>query len=659
MPNLTRRFAPVLFVVLVLAVVYVATLQTQISGSFKEDSPANILKNEYIKDVSEIQVALNTWGTIHHTGYPLYAILGNLFTVPFRAIGIGPAAAASLVATTWGVVMLACFGRLIGRLIGRPWLAAGGVILLGVTRSIWVHQVIAEVYSMSLAITALLLLIALWPGTWSAERRFLWMALIGGIGVAHHRAVAFVAPGLLLAIWPHLRAAGGPSRGLLIKALGLVLIGFLPYIYLPLREHQGGDWVYGEPGTLRGFWIEFSGKEANRLVQPPADAAALWHNLTDTWTILARELTLPGLLLSLIALGTALTVSPHCRAARIVSLCAAGPLIFTLYYHTAVLPQAILLPVLLALVFGVALAADWLIAYFTPPPPKKSPRRKPAGPPPQPARRLPAALMAGLLLWAGGLIGWNYGYIHALVTEPTGQQTIERLKTLPRDQKIAVMLPWGPRYAAASYSRLVTGENDDLLTVDHKANYPQLIADGYQIWTEPDTFYTYPPPWPSAYGAPSNWWIDHLGTISLTSAAPGFVRLLNTPWLADPDSPPGMPVIYGIERRAAWLSCDARQIYLHVVWSADSVPTVDPSIFVHLTGDDPGPNPINADSRYPVYGLYPFTRWSPGELVRDDFTLPRLPDKTVVRFGLYEQDASGQFVNYGEKVLPVAGCEPE
>ena len=48
----------------------------------------------------------------------------------------------------------------------------------------------------------------------------------------------------------------------------------------------------------------------------------------------------------------------------------------------------------------------------------------------------------------------------------------------------------------------------------------------------------------------------------------------------------------------------------------------------------------------------------PGEIVRDDFTLPRLPDKTQVRFGLYEQDTSGQFVNYGETVLPVAACGP-
>ena len=69
---------------LALAGLAAATLQTHISCSFGETSAQNILYNEYIKDVAEIQVALNVWGTIHHTGYPLFAILGNLFTLPLR-----------------------------------------------------------------------------------------------------------------------------------------------------------------------------------------------------------------------------------------------------------------------------------------------------------------------------------------------------------------------------------------------------------------------------------------------------------------------------------------------------------------------------------------------------------------------------------------------
>jgi hypothetical protein len=625
---------------LALAVVYASTLQTQISGSFQKNAPDQVLKNEYIKDVAEIQVALNVWGTIHHTGYPLFAILGNLFTLPLRAVGVEPAAAASLYATFWGAILLGALGLLLWRLTGSGIVAALSVVLLGLARSIWIHNVIAEVYSMSLAITALMFVVALWPapwrGAWSFERRVGWLMLLGGIGVAHHRAVAFVAPGLLLAVWPHLWAKRRRWRKMAPPAVALALIGFLPYLYLPVREWQGSAWVYGEPGTLRGFWTEFSGKEASYLVNLPSDLAGLWHNAASVWQILIHEITLPGLLAGLIGLGIAVTVSLQRRAARVIALSAAGPTLFAVFYHTAVLPEAILMPAVLALIFGVALTVNDL-------------RRE----------RYGAWALVGMGVWAVALAGWHYGYVHELVTEPDGIKTIERIEQLPRDGQTALMLPWGPRYAAASYSKLVTGDNRDLTIVDHKGDYRALLAEGYRLYTEPETFYTYPPPWPTDYGAASDWWTEHLGYLYLTSAAPGFIQLQNVPALAGPDEALGTPIVYGITRRQAWLTCTDRWIYLHVVWSADNRPDGDPSIFVHLTADEPAPNPPNADARHPVYSLYPFARWSPGEIVRDDFTLPRLPDKTQVRFGLYDQDASGQFINYGEVILPITGCLPE
>ena len=636
-PGVWRQIASFL-PALALLLLYAATLQTHISGSFGETSPQNVLRNEYIKDVAEIQVALNVWGTIHHTGYPLFALSGNLFTWPLRALGAEPAAAASLVATAWGLVLLTSFATLLGRLSGRPWLGVLGAVVLGTARSFWIHTVIAEVYSMSLAITALLLLVALWPapwrGSWSARRRFLTLALLGGIGVAHHRAVAFVAPGLIAAIGPALWRERPPWRRLMLQTAGLFALGFLPYLYLPLRAWQGADWVYGEPGTLRGLWIEFSGREADRLVRLPASTNELANNLADTWRILVHELSLPGLLIAIVGLLLAVTVTPHRRTARLLTLCAAGPTLFAVCYHTAVLPQAVLMPTVLVLVFATMLTADWLVRRW---------------------QRSAALIALGLAVWAAGLAAWHYPYVRELVDEPTGQQTIARMARLPREGRAALMFPWGPRYAAASYARLVTGQYADILVVDHKADYRALVSAGYRLYTEPETFYTYPPPWPSAYGSPSPWWSERLGDFTLSSAAPGYVELLTVPQLLAPDEPLGEPLAYGIHRRTAWLTCDDTHVYLHVIWSAGRRPDGDPSIFVHLTGDVPAPNPLTADSRYPVYGLYPFTELAPGQWVRDDFTLPRLPNKTMVRFGLYEP-RDGGFVNYGEMVLPLADC---
>lgn len=624
-----------------LAIAYALTLQTQIAGSFNEQfSPESRLKNEYIKDVSEIQVALNVWGTIHHTGYPLFALLGNLFTLPLRLAGLEPAAAASLYALAWGLVALGAFGWLVQRLNGRPALALLSVGVLGLARSIWLHNVVAEVYSMSLALAMSMLLIALWPGpwrgAWGVRRRVLALALLGGIGVAHHRAVAFVAPGLLAAVWLHRDDEPVNWPQTVVAALGLGALGFVPYIYMPLREWQGGAWVYGEPGTLRGLWTEFTGREAERLVALPSDLAGWVANARSVVTILARELTPPGLLAALGGTLVALTVAPQRQAARLMALAALGPLAFAVAFHTAVLPEAILMPVSLALVFETALALDWLLAL-------------------RPRAALAAA--AALAVWAGALGARHYTLIDELVREPSGLQTVERLAHIPRGERIAVFYPWGPRFAAASYARLVTQQRADLAIIDHKADLGRLLAEGYTVLTEPETFYTFTPPWNSAYGAPSLWWTDRLGALYPHSGVPGYIEIERAPALSGTADPAATPLAGGIGWRDAWLTCDAREIVLHVIWETSSHPDSSPSIFVHLLSETPGPPLAQADRRSPVYGLYPFTQWQPDEIVSDEFVLPRVPGGATVRFGLYEQDASGGFINYEAAALPVSGCD--
>lgn len=626
-----------------LALAYALTLQTHVAGSFNEQlSPATRLKNEYIKDVSEIQVALNVWGTVHHTGYPLYTVLGNLFTLPLRLIGVEPATAASLYALVWGIVALGTFARLVQRLTGRLALAALSAGVLGLARSIWLHNVVAEVYSMSLAITMLMLAIALWPepwrGAWGLRRRFLALALLGGIGVAHHRAVAFVAPGLLAAVWLHRRDEPIYWPRTVLAAIGLFLLGFIPYIYLPLREWQGAEWVYGEPGTLRGLWTEFTGREADRLITLPADAAGWGENARRVITILARELTLPGLIAAVAGTLAALSGGRHRTAARLMALAALGPLAFAVAFHSAVLPEAILMPVVAALIFETALALDRLAIV------------RPA------AGRVAAA---GLAAWAIALGVVHGSLVRELVREPSGLQTIERLARVPPGERTAIFYPWGPRYAAASYARLATGERRDLLIVDHKADLRALLDDGYTLLTEPETFYTFPPSWDSPYGAGSGWWANQIGALYLQSGPPGFIAIRRTPSLAGADDAAGTRLVDGIAWRDAWLACSADDITLHVIWQARQQPSRSPSVFVHLLADG-SPLPLaQADQRAPVYGLRPFTQWSPGEIIHDTYALPRLPGAAAVRFGLYEQNPAGEFTNYEAATLPLDTCRPD
>src|SRR5690606_38677354 len=127
---------------IILCCVYRLTLQTIPNGS----------SHYFMIDVGETQVVLNHWGTLHATGYPLYVITGNLLTGIMVAAGISSVTAPALVSLLRGLMAIALIFALAHRLSGRVWLSAGVTILYGLSRTMWIHNIIAEIYSFTLLI---------------------------------------------------------------------------------------------------------------------------------------------------------------------------------------------------------------------------------------------------------------------------------------------------------------------------------------------------------------------------------------------------------------------------------------------------------------------------------------------------------------------------
>ena len=625
-----RRQAALLLALTLIALIliYLPTLLTQVTGGVE----VNGQQNPYIDDVAEIQVALNVWGTIHYSGYPLYAILGNLATRVFRAVGINPAAAACLYAMTWGLVALSLFYVLIYHLTNKAYVAAAATLVLGLARSVWIHNVIAEVYSMALAFEVLLLLIALWrPVVTAADGQWrTWLlALVGGFGVAHHRTVALMAPGLLLAVWPGLRAQGRRAWITLGIAVLIGVIGFVPYLYLPARALAHATWVYGDPGTLSGFWREFTGAEASWLMHLPAGANAWANDFVDTFRILITELTLPLFILSGLSLLWAMFRSRFRREARIAFVCTLGYFVFLFALHEVVMPQAVAMPVVMILVLGLAFGLDGLAERLR-----------------QPVLRYAVvggfAIIAALLL-----IPAQSGFISTLTHDTTGQEMIALAKQVPRANGTNVfMLPWGPRYAAVAFSKYVINENADLPIVTHNADFGALAKQGEVIYTEKDTFYQFP----------LSWWDQRMGHVYLSSAGDRLVAIRSMPLTQT--SAQAQPVGHGVVMHDYSVCADDKGFHLTVVWGAESKPDADLSVFVKLLQGDSVI--AQADSNAPVYGQYPTSRWSANEIVQDNYLLPKLPQATDITFGMYQQQPSGEFVNYGTtkvSLAGVSGCE--
>lgn len=109
-------------------------------------------------------------------------------------MGIPPAAGASLYSALWGAVAIALLTALMLEVEVRPSLALITSLLFALSTSMWVDASLAELHTMTMALTFAGLLFALRFYRRGAKGDFYWLAFIEGQGVAHQRAFVFSLP---------------------------------------------------------------------------------------------------------------------------------------------------------------------------------------------------------------------------------------------------------------------------------------------------------------------------------------------------------------------------------------------------------------------------------------------------------------------------------
>lgn len=328
----------------------------------------------FFDDSLEFQYVAPTFGIAHPTGYPLYTILAGLWThlLPFGTWA-GRVNLLSAVAAAVTVGLVAHLGRtLVTDRAGTPnlWAGVAAAAAFGLG-PVWVGQAtLAEVYALHNALVAGVLAAALGLNrtldhsqpTPRTDRRMTLLALLVGLGLAHHRTIVLTAlPVLVYLIW------SAPTllrpRRVWWRWAGALLTPLLLYLYLPLRAAAGvRDLMGGYEPTWTGFWAHVLARDYTAFF---AENELTAHLGPIDWLLLGRD-QMGWLGLGLAALGLVWLVDRRGRPARawvLVLLVLLANLIFTLNYRVPD-PEVFLLPALLALGLfaggGVGLAARLL-----------------------------------------------------------------------------------------------------------------------------------------------------------------------------------------------------------------------------------------------------------------------------------------------------------
>jgi hypothetical protein len=257
-------------------------------------------------DSGELQTLSALLGNTHPTGYPVYLLVGKLFTwlpvgdVAYRVNLLSAVTAALAVAWVYLAVRL---------LVGHRLPALVGAIALAVSPTFWSQAVIAEVYTPGAACLVAVLVCLL---AWDTYRnpRFLFLAgVLGGLSLGVHLTVALLAPAVgvfLLLSWWRARGLGQAIwRPALLGALtgvGLMLAAFLALDWNAPRANffdsavlpSRSAWGYGPTELNTPFEqlaFDLSGRQFRSLMF--ADPAETMPRLSQQYLDgLPHELTL-------------------------------------------------------------------------------------------------------------------------------------------------------------------------------------------------------------------------------------------------------------------------------------------------------------------------------------------------------------------------------
>ncbi len=200
--------------------------------------PSGLTWAHYGVDGGELITASFTLGVAHPPGYPLYVVLGKVFsTLPIGSIAyrynLFSAVSMSTAAVFAGLTIYA-------KAKSNPtfWGILGG-LTFAFGSLVWKQAIIAEVYGLFLAFFA----ITVWALV--IEKKPFWLGLFFGLTFISHTTAVFLLP---LILWNVPQQKWG-------KLIQGALIGFTPLLLLPILAQGNKPVVWEDPSQLQGWWL--------------------------------------------------------------------------------------------------------------------------------------------------------------------------------------------------------------------------------------------------------------------------------------------------------------------------------------------------------------------------------------------------------------------
>ena len=200
-----------------------------------------------VGDTPELITAAATLGIAHPPGYPLFTMLGHIFSlipfgpIPFR-VNLLSVVCDSLAV---GIVYLIAF-----RLTRSQLAAAIAALALAVDPIFWEWSLEAEVFPLNNLLAAILiLLIVIWNEQPARSGVLVVACFVAGLALTNHQTIVLVAPAFCFVLWGQRAVLFATPR---VPLLGIFAfaVGLLPYGYILWASAHHPVYSWGNISSL-------------------------------------------------------------------------------------------------------------------------------------------------------------------------------------------------------------------------------------------------------------------------------------------------------------------------------------------------------------------------------------------------------------------------
>ena len=560
-------------------------------------------------DSGEFQHAPYSLGLPHPTGYPLYVIIGRLWT--FLPLG-SLAYRMNLLSAVFAALTIAGVYYLVRQIGVRAVASIAASLTLAVSPLFWSQSIIAEVYALNalLVIMVINLTVAARHATGKQQHRLIQaLAITYGLGLAHHRTILFLLPGLAIYLWPILYNMRQEQRRLAGFAFLLVLpLAF--YLYIPLRAPG-----LGIIGSIR--WALGDSHLSNFGQQSPAQV--LSRGLTGA-RMAIQQFSVFGV--AAVLIGFVKTVRHDHRLAILIGLSGLSALLFYLVYWVSDADVFMLMAYLVAAIWlavGIEEACTLVGRLIR-------------------TRSLPVAAL--FLMLPAGLLATNYAKLDLSDNHEVSRFWLELLSQ-PLEQG-AMLIGDGWQLSPARYYQISEGIRTDIEVI----GADMLTADGWQELIDcldgGHTVYLLK----QVSRSPAKFCFASKGSVVEMRPAPTELSAAHFPTLEQLEVDNIRLLGYSLDSFKVRAGETAT---VDLFWGVQDTPQTDFNTFVHIIDEQTGAMVAQQDKGaldYLYFG-YASSHWPGGQTIRDRFQLS-MPAELVP--GIYRLEAGLYVLQGGQPV---------